>query len=100
MNRLVERLMPMPENKRTDEVDEGRAKTLILNRREAVMDCLKVDNLANVKDTAWGFVQAVADWDDHHRMAKSEDIRADRTVFGDATYKDRSLALARELIAA
>lgn len=100
MNRLVERLMPMPDGKRTDEVDDGRAKTLILNRRESVMDCLKVDNLANVKNTAWGFVQAVADWDDHHRTARSEDLRADRIVFGDNGYKERSLALARELVGA
>lgn len=94
MHRMVDALFPMPGGKRPDEVDEGRAKTMVLNRREAVLDCLKADDLGNVKDTAWGFVQAVADWDDHYRTNKNEDIRLSRVLFGDAKYKDRSMEIA------
>lgn len=97
MNKMVSDLLPMPDGKRVDEVEEGRAKTLTLNRREAIMDCLKADDLANVKDTAWGFVQAVADWDDHYRSAKSADVRTDRTLFGTAVVKERSLTIAKEV---
>lgn len=100
MNKMIADLFPMPEGKRVDEVEDGRAKTLILNRREAVAECLKADDLANVKDTAWGFVQAVADWDDHHRTAKNTDVRMNRVLFGEGSYKDRSLTIARDLIAA
>lgn len=96
MNKMVNALLPLPEGKRADEVEEGRAKTLTLNRREAVLDCLKADDLANVKDTAWGFVQAVADWDDHHRTAKNSDVRADRILFGTSNFKERSLVIAKE----
>ncbi len=98
MNKMVNDLIPMPEGKRADEVEEGRAKTIVLNRREAIMDCLNADDLANVKDTAWGFVQAVADWDDHHRGAKNADVRTDRTLFGTAAFKQRSLNIAKEVM--
>ena len=65
------------------------------------MDCLNADDLGNVKNTAWGFVQAVADWDDHHRHAKNEDVRLSRVMFGDSTdYKQRSLRIAEEYAAA
>lgn len=97
MHRLIAELFPMPGNKRPDEVEDGRAKTMVLNRREAVMDCLGADDLANVKDTAWGFVQAVADWDDHHRHAKNDDIRIGRMLFNKSNVKDRALDMARVL---
>ena len=97
MNKMVSDLLPMPDGKRVDEVEDGRAKTLTLNRREAIMDCLKADDLANVKDTAWGFVQAVADWDDHYRSAKNADVRTDRILFGTAAVKERSLTIAKEV---
>ena len=100
MYRMVTRLFPLPEGKRADEVEDGRSKTMVLNRREAVMDCLNADDLANVKGTAWGFVQAVADWDDHHRHAKNDDIRVNRTLFTASSAKDRALEIARELVAA
>jgi len=94
MNRMVANLFPMPDGKRPDEVEDGRAKTMVLNRREAIMDCLGADDLGNVKDTAWGFVQAVADWDDHHRHAKNTDIRLSRVLFGGNAVKDRALQIA------
>jgi phage/plasmid-like protein (TIGR03299 family) len=94
MNQMISTLFPMPEGKRPDEVDEGRAKTMVLNRREALTDCLDADDLGNVKNTAWGFVQAVADWDDHHRLNKNEDMRLSRVLFGGNAYKDRSVEIA------
>lgn len=97
LNKMVEDLLPMPGGKRVDEVEEGRAKTLTLNRRDAIRECLQADDLANVKNTAWGFVQAVADWDDHYRTAKNADVRTDRTLFGTATVKERSLTIAKEV---
>ena len=96
MNKMVEALLPMPNGKRVDEVEEGRAKTLTLNRRNAILECLHADDLANVKGTAWGFVQAVADWDDHYRTAKNSDVRADRILFSASNVKERSLAIAKE----
>jgi phage/plasmid-like protein (TIGR03299 family) len=97
MNKMVNDLLPMPGGKRADEVEDGRAKTITLNRREAILECLKADDLANVKGTAWGFVQAVADWDDHFRGAKSADVRTDRTLFGTAAVKERSLQIAKQV---
>jgi phage/plasmid-like protein (TIGR03299 family) len=99
MNKMVNALLPLPDGKRADEVEEGRAKTIVLNRREAIMECLKADDLANVSDTAWGFVQAVADWDDHYRGAKNADVRTDRTLFGTAAFKQRSLTIAKDVMA-
>jgi len=96
LNRMVEALLPMPGGKRVDEVEEGRAKTLTLNRREAIWECLNAEDLGNIKETAWGFVQAVADWDDHHRYSKNEDLRLSRVMFGDSNYKQRSIEIARE----
>jgi phage/plasmid-like protein (TIGR03299 family) len=89
---LISALLPMPEGK--TEEDEGRGTTIIQNRREAIRDALAADDLANVKHTAWGFLQAVGDWDDHIRFAKSDDKRADRVLFGSNAYKQRALDLA------
>jgi phage/plasmid-like protein (TIGR03299 family) len=97
MNKMVEALLPMPEGKRVDEVEDGRAKTLTMNRREKVWECIRAEDLGNISGTAWGFVQAVADWDDHYRTAKNEDVRLSRVMFGDSTYKERSLTIAKEV---
>lgn len=96
LNRMVESLFPMPGGKRTDEVDDGRAKTMVLNRREQLWAALNDEDLGNVKNTAWGFVQAVADWDDHYRYSKNEDLRLSRVMFGTPSIKDRSVEIARE----
>jgi len=94
MNDLITALLPLPGGKSDSEVEEGRGKTIIMNRREAIWEALDADDLANVNDTAWGFLQAVGDWDDHIRFAKNDDKRADRVLFGSNAYKQRALDLA------
>jgi phage/plasmid-like protein (TIGR03299 family) len=98
MDAMISALFPMPHGMRSDEMDEGRVKTMVLNRREAIWDALDADDLANVKSTAWGFVQAVADWDDHDRYSKNDDIRANRVLFGNDGIKQRSLSIAQQFV--
>ena len=100
MEAMISALFPMTGGVSIDEAEEGRAKTMVLNRREAIWDALDADDLANVKKTAWGFVQAVADWDDHNRFAKNNDLRANRVLFGSNEVKQRSLNIAQQFVTA
>lgn len=92
---LLDNLVPLPpvgmESERGDIMRYQNAE----KRREAISSALAVDNLDNVKATAWGFVQAVADYDDWMRPAKNDEVRTNRILFtDDPTLKNRSLELA------
>jgi phage/plasmid-like protein (TIGR03299 family) len=90
--RLLSELVPVPPER---EGISTNARTYALNRREAIREARQVDNLANVKNTRWGFVQAVAEWEDWDKSARSDDIRASRVLLGDpASLKSRSVMLA------
>lgn len=45
---------------------DGKVPTRTANRRDGVLAMLHTDNLANVKTTAWGVYNAVAEYVDHH----------------------------------
>jgi len=52
------------------------------------------------KGTAWGLINAVTEYVDHHR-GRSKDTRMERAWFGDGVYtKDLAVTLANELVAA
>lgn len=56
--------------------------------------------LSSSKSTAWGILNAVTEFVDHERRAKSPDLRMDSAWFGlGAQIKDRALSLSLELVA-
>ncbi len=56
--------------------------------------------LASAKGTAWGLLNAVTQFVDHEKRAKSQDYRLDSAWFGTgASLKDKALAQALELVA-
>lgn len=58
-----------------------RTKESAKTKRDEVLTILRhADNLANVKDTAWGFAQAVAEWEDYGRDYRNDDVRFQSVV--------------------
>lgn len=79
------------------EDDTDRKKQNAIERQGAVMSILRnADNLANVRDTAWGFAQAVTEWEDYERSYRDDDTRFQAVVMGayPNSIKSRALALA------
>lgn len=72
------------------EESKGFAKIMSLFEGEG-----KGSKLDGVKDTKWGFLNAVTEYADHHTRAKSDDHRLNRVVEGDA---DELKAKALELL--
>jgi len=97
VNTLVtEVLFPMPED------PSKRGETLINKARELVYACMDKEDLANVKGTAWGVYNAVADYSDHLRILKGADqMKAlERTftrTFEGTDLKDETLAYLRAI---
>jgi len=86
---LVKSLVPIAED------PSKRAKTLAENMRDALFDCRSASDLDNIRHTAWGAYNAVADYADHHaatRGANKESRLFERT-FEDSDLKDRALEL-------
>lgn len=90
--RMLDNLVPLP----PETEDGGSTKRRNAEaKRELISQALTVDNLANVRDTRWGFVQAVAEYEDWMRPAKDDEVRARRTLLGDQnSLKTRSVELA------
>lgn len=92
-DRMLNMLVPIPEVK-DDESTRGR--TIALNTQEGIRNAWHVDNLANVKYTKWGFVQAVAEYVDWSKNYRSDDVFIDKNLIKDtnvSTLKDRSLSI-------
>jgi phage/plasmid-like protein (TIGR03299 family) len=67
--RFLAELVPVPEK-------EGRGRTMALRRQEEVRHIYRnAEDLANVRGTAWGVLQAVAEWDTHVAPVRSVDPR-------------------------
>lgn len=80
--------------------DGGKVPTRTANRREGVLNMLHADNLANVKATAWGAYNAVAEYVDHHGTFRGteggtkEDNRALSILTGQASIlKEQALKI-------
>jgi phage/plasmid-like protein (TIGR03299 family) len=93
-DRMLDMLVPLP----TPKDDEStRGLTIAQNTREAIHKAWDVDNLANIKHTKWGFVQAVAEYVDWGKTHRTDDKFIDQNLLGanqSATLKDRSVAVA------
>lgn len=68
-DRFLRELVPVPK-------EEGRAKTM----RQTVQDDIRAvykgaDNLNNIRGTAWGALNAVAEYEDHGKTYRSADTR-------------------------
>jgi len=71
------------------------AKTNCLNRRLAFRKALNADDLANFRNTKWGFVNAAADFADHIFFRNTENARENRlaNVFSGAPLMDKAYEL-------
>jgi phage/plasmid-like protein (TIGR03299 family) len=59
-DRLIEQLLPMPANA----AESQRIVDRVVNRRESLRDLyIRSDNIDDTRGTGWGFVNAVAEWD-------------------------------------
>ncbi len=88
------KVMPLPE----DPTD--RQITLVENKRSAVRNTLHTaPDLAEIKDTRWGFLQAVSDWENHQsriRVTQSNaagQARMARLLNGQQAASSRALSL-------
>jgi phage/plasmid-like protein (TIGR03299 family) len=55
---LIDKLFAMPE-------DKGRAQTNAIKARERFMETVLADNLNDLRNTAWGALNAVSDYNEH-----------------------------------
>lgn len=92
--RMLEALVPLP----VLEPDQNtRGLTIAENTRADITKAWNVDNLANVKNTRWGFVQAVAEYTDWMKTHRSDDAFIDKNLLGGSTVrtlKDKSVDVA------
>lgn len=92
--RMLDTLVPLPV---LAEDQNPRGLTIAENTRADITQAWNVDNLANVKHTRWGFVQAVAEYTDWTKKYRSDDVFIDKNLLGSnstRTLKDRSVDLA------
>ena len=92
--RMLDTLVPIPE---IQDGDNTRGKTIAENTQAAIHDAWLVDNIANVRYSKWGFVQAVAEYVDWSKKHRDDDRFVDRNLLGGATtrtLKDRSVDVA------
>ena len=85
----TERLFPMP----TDPTDRQRES--VLEKREVIQQACKVDNLANVYGTAWGWVQGVSEYESHWKNYQTDETRmAALTFSGYDTLGNKAISIA------
>lgn len=93
-DKMLDMLVPLP----TPKDDEStRGLTIAQNTREAIHMAWDVDNLANIKHTKWGFVQAVAEYVDWGKNYRSDDKFIDKNLLAGSqtlTLKDKSIQVA------
>lgn len=95
--RLVENLVPLPTAVPYEDLDRGGrvALTTAENKRRMIREAITVDNLANIKDTRWGFVQAVAEYQDWRKPYKNNEVKTNRLLLDSTSgIKQRALELA------
>ena len=92
--KMLEALVPLP----TILPDQNpRGLTIAENTRADITHAWNVDNIANVKNTRWGCVQAVAEYTDWMKTYRSDDKFLDKNILGantTRTLKDMSVDLA------
>lgn len=90
--RWTEQLLPVADSM-TDRVKENT-----LARRELIQQACKVDNLANVYGTAWGWVQGVAEYESHFKNYANDETRMNALVFsGEQGIGNRAIKIATTL---
>jgi len=94
INEWLTKVMPLPE----DPTD--RQITLVENKRSAVRNTLHTaPDLSEIKDTRWGFLQAVSDWENHQSRIRvtqtnaSGQARMARLLNGQQAASSRALSL-------
>lgn len=91
---MLEILVPLP---KVEDGGNTRGLTIAENTRQDITAAWHVDNLANIKYTRWGFVQAVAEYVDWTKNYRSDDKFIDKNLLGSnstRTMKDKSVDLA------
>jgi len=89
----AETILPMPTG---PEVGE-RARQNQLDRRTGLLLTWKeAENLENVRDTAWGAMQAAVEWDEHHRYGSREPDARMRSIFDDRDWQTLALDVLTE----
>lgn len=92
-NSLLDMLVPLPPE--GDDMGGKMRRTYAETKRDLIAAAWNVDNLANVKYTRWGFVQAVAEYEDWMRQSRNDEIRAKRILLGDQnSLKTKSVQIA------
>lgn len=89
IDEFLRELFPAPAGAEGSRAEAGAAA-----RREAVLGLLDAPTNVEWKGTAWGMFNAVTEWADHHRRARSPESRALRVMDGrDGGLKARALEL-------
>jgi phage/plasmid-like protein (TIGR03299 family) len=87
-NRFVPVLVPIPP-KATDR----QVANVAAVRASIVAVHDGADNLANVRGTAWGALQAVLEWEEHCSPARDSERRFERAILEPSPLRDRALAM-------
>jgi len=73
---FMDRLIPLPKYTADEESKGGRALTMANHKREKLTEVWKTtDNLANIRNTRWGALQAVCAYQDHHTTVRKTSNR-------------------------